>query len=53
MLAQLYRDAAARCRATAESFRLWPDEAQRLLQEAAALEAKAAAAEAGSPADDD
>jgi hypothetical protein len=44
-LAKLYRALAQRSREAAESFRLWPDEAQALLREASDYEARAAAAE--------
>ena len=44
-LAKLYRELAQRSREAADSFRLWPDEAQALLREARDYETKAAAAE--------
>jgi hypothetical protein len=50
-LARLYRELAQRSREAAESFRMWPDEAQALLREASDYEAKAAAAERGDAAD--
>ncbi|MEJ0071464.1 MAG: hypothetical protein WDO24_25025 [Pseudomonadota bacterium] len=51
-LAKIYRDMAAQYRATAESFRLWPDQAQDLLRQARECDAKAAAAESGPPVDE-
>jgi hypothetical protein len=40
-IARTYRDMAARYRAMAESFRLWPDEAMDLIRQAMACEARA------------
>ncbi len=50
-LANLYRELAQRSREAADSFRMWPDEAQALLREAEDFEAKAAAAEGEAPGD--
>jgi len=44
-IAKIYRDMAAEYRATAESFRMWPDQALALLRQAEACDAKAAEAE--------
>jgi hypothetical protein len=51
-IAKIYRDMAAEYRATAESFRMWPDQALALLRQAEACDAKAAEAE-GPTADTD
>jgi hypothetical protein len=44
-IAKIYRDMAAEYRATAESFRMWPDQALALLRQAEECDAKAAEAE--------
>ena len=50
-LAKLYRELAQRSREAADSFRMWPDEAQALLREARDYETKAAAAEGEAQSD--
>jgi hypothetical protein len=51
-LAKIYREMAADYRRTAESFRLWPDEARHLMTQAEACDAKAAEVEREAPADE-
>jgi hypothetical protein len=51
-LAKIYREMAARYRQTAESFRLWPDEARHLIGQAEACDAKADQVERQRPTDE-